>query len=303
MSSPYHFTNITPAQISLTSEKSKSKSGQERTKITCTDTKTDWKLTVEGANMSVIFEDMGPDGTLGKFGITDERAANYSLTLVGGVIPEHLDAAKDAATRAHIAKSLAEQETFFEFVRGIADKGVEFMMNEGLLKKKVDESRKMATKLFKGAPDAEAKVEEYILDNILAGATIPIGLDDRTGNETLKMKQRLCKWAPEGESAVRNVVRIFAHDGVKFKRVENTKICRYDWVRPTIVFNFWSTPSAYGVSAEIKSILLLRQGPGDSGSSMPSMSVPDLPPVAIKENTEEMDAAAEPSLKRAKTSE
>jgi hypothetical protein len=93
-------------------------------------------------------------------------------------------------------------------------------------------------------------------------------------------------------------VRVFAYDGVKFKRT-NVKICRHDWLRPTIVFSFWSTPSAYGMSAEIKSILLVRQGPGDFTANIPSMSIPDLPPMFIKEIVEE-DSTEEPAPKRVK---
>ena len=152
----------------------------------------------------------------------------------------------------------------------------------------------MAKKLFKTKDERDS----YVRESILSGATIPIGTDERTGNATFKLKQRLCKWAPEGEEPERNDVRLFAYDGVKFKRSED-KINRGDWVRPTVAFSFWATPAAYGMSAELKSVLMVRKGPKTEVGGV-QFSVPDLPVVSSTiENAEE---SSEPALKRAKTS-
>lgn len=293
MTSTMNHSRITADQLVFSTEKSKSKSGQERTKIICKNSKTDWTITAEGATMNVLFEDMGEDGNLGKFGITDPRSAAYSMTLIQGVAPEHLTSCTDEVTKAHIKKTFADQNQFFDFVRNLADTGVEFMLEQGLLKKPVEQARNMAKKLFKG--DKE-KIKSYVRESVLSGATIPIGTDDRTGNATFKLKARLCKWAPEGEEPQRNEVRVFSYDGIKFKQTK-TKISRNDWVRPTVAFSFWATPAAYGMSAEIKSVLMVRQGPGVR-TNMPSMTIPDLPPAPVREDTED---TAEPALKRAKT--
>ena len=250
----------------FTLEKSKTKSGADRVKVLCS------LGAVETCNLNVLWEDMGPDGNLGKFGITDPRGAAYTMTLCA-------DSEGHDFPSEYKEKEEKRQSEFMEFVRSTANAGVEFMLDEGLLKKPVDQARSLSKKLFK----TKSERDSYVRESILSGATLPIGTDDRTGTATLKLKKRLCKWTPEGEEPQRSEMRVYTYDGVRFERSED-KINRGDYVRPRVEFSFWATPSAYGMSMGMRNVLLLRKGA--KAKSAVEFSVPDLP--------------IEPACKRAK---
>ena len=72
-----HFSTIAPGRIKFKRELSKS----DRVLLKCIDEQTQWNMIVELSPMEIIFEQLNGDGTLGLFGITDPRRANYTATL------------------------------------------------------------------------------------------------------------------------------------------------------------------------------------------------------------------------------
>ena len=72
-----HFSKIGPERFAFGREISKS--GRELLK--CKDTQSQWDMIVELCPMKIIFEKLSEDGTLGHFGITDPRRANYTASL------------------------------------------------------------------------------------------------------------------------------------------------------------------------------------------------------------------------------
>ena len=281
MVSHLNFSQITPDRIALKSEKSKS--GKDQVKLY--DVKTDWHLTVECAPMQIMFENLSGDGTLGLFGITDPRQANYATTLVTNSTPSQLAGSEFAS---YLKKSFAAQEVNIDFLRGTCEKTFLWLAENGKLKSKVAEATKMAKKLF--GKDA-AKVKEYVDEVIISGGTMPFGEDKETGDPTLKLKKRLCKWAPEGEEAERDQVDVYAYDRPTSSFVRHEEpLERGDWVQPTTQLSVWVTAAGiYGVTCNIKSFQLIKKGPGARTKETP-MSVPDIPV-----------EFAEPAIKRAKT--
>ena len=74
---PHHFSLVRPEHLACVSETSKS--GKDQLRLI--DTRVEWTLSVELAPLEITWEKASGDGTLGHFGITDERRANYTLTL------------------------------------------------------------------------------------------------------------------------------------------------------------------------------------------------------------------------------
>ena len=288
MTSTTHHSNIDTTNLSLTVEKSKS--GKDQVKLR--NPKTSMPLTAELDGFQILWESASGDGTLGRFNITDPRHANLTMTLCEGLTPSQLAGDEYAE---YMKKAFMKQASSIKFLRDVASKTFLWMGANGMIDHKVDEATEMAQKLF---PKDKKKQQSYIDDVVIRGGTMPLGTDKETGYTTIKSKKRLCRWAPEGEEAERDSVAVYVYDGVRHTKTDEP-LNRGDWVNLTAVINPWVTPSAYGVTLNIKSVQLIRKGP--AYSSVAPMSVPDLPPLPCPKAATTGSASDEPAAKRIKS--
>ena len=90
----HNYARVTPERFKFCVETSKS--GKDHIKVK--DTRTDWNFIVELSDFTIQWEKASGDGTLGFFGITEPRRANYTLTLRDGT-PECVAFLRDACER------------------------------------------------------------------------------------------------------------------------------------------------------------------------------------------------------------